>query len=89
MKYLELNVLTSQIENGFTKYHKEIPKIKILKFTNQLAIVVGIWDFYFDKKEDYYIFNNVVDSAYSDDVELSKIKAYIICDLINNKLISD
>jgi hypothetical protein len=88
MRYLETTVLVSQIENVFQKYNKEIPTIKIHKFTEHLTITVNDWEFYFDKKGDGYIFNNVIDSQYNNDLDLSKMKAYIICDLINNKLIS-
>ncbi len=88
MRYLELNVLISQIGNVFTKYNKVIPQIKPHKFTKHLTLVVGDWEFYFDKSNEGFVFSSVVDSAHNDDPELIKIKGYIICDLINNKLIN-
>jgi hypothetical protein len=90
MRYLDVTVLVSQIEDVFQKYDKEIPKIKTHKFTNHMVIIVGEWEFYFDCKDGGYIFNNVIDTRYNynNDVNLNKIKGYIVCDLINNKLIS-
>jgi len=87
MKYLETATLVSQIESVYQKHNKKIPTIKIHKFTEHMSISVDDWEFYFDKKDKGYIFNNVIDSQYNDDVDLSKMKGYIICDLINNKII--
>lgn len=89
MNYLDLNILTAQIEDVFKKYEKKLPEIKIHKFSQHMSLVIGgYWEFYFDKKDDGYIFSSVTDSNYNDDITLSKIKAYIVCDLINNKIIS-
>jgi hypothetical protein len=88
MKYLELSVLVSQIENVFTKYDRKIPTIKPHKFKKHLTLIVGDWEFYFDENNEGFIFSSVVDSHHNDDPDLTKIKAYIICDLINNKLIN-
>ena len=88
MKYLELNVLISQIENVFSKYNKKIPKIKSHKFENHLVILVGDWEFYFDKGVEGFIFSSTVDSQHNEDSDLTKIKGYILCELINNRLIN-
>lgn len=85
MKYLELKVLTSQIEAVFSRYGKEIPQIKLYKFTGHITLIVGDWEFYFDEGNDGYIFSSVVDSVHNEDIELTKIKGYILCELINNK----
>ncbi len=84
MKNLDLSVLTSQIENVYTKYNKKIPTIKYLKFKSHSVLVVGIWEFYFDKVNDGFVLSNVIDSAYSNDIDLNKIKASIMCDLVGN-----
>lgn len=85
MKYLELSVLTAQIEDVFSRYNKEIPQIKLHKFKEHITIVVGDWEFYLDKTNDGYIFSSVVDSVHNEDLELTKIKGYILCELINNR----
>jgi hypothetical protein len=84
MKNLDLSVLTSQIENVYIKYNKETPTVKYLKFSSHSVILVGPWEFYFDKVNDGYILSNVIDSTHTDDVDLHKIKAYIMCEIFNN-----
>lgn len=84
MKNLDLSVLTSQIENVYIKYDKEIPTIKYLKFSRHSVLLVGYWEFYFDKIYDGYVLSDVIDSVYTDDVALHKIKGYIMCEILNN-----
>lgn len=86
MRYLDLNVLTSQIESVFTKYNKKIPEIKLHKFTEHIVLIVDAWEFYFDKVGEGFIFNNIIDSSHNEDTDLTKIKGYIMCELINNKI---
>ncbi len=84
MKNLDLSVLTSQIENVYIKYDKKIPKIKYLKFKTHSVLLVGMWEFYFDKVNDGYVLSDVIDSAYSNDIDFHKIKAFIMCDVLSN-----
>ena len=84
MKNLDLSVLTSQIENVYIKYDKEIPTVKYLKFNSHSVLLVGHWEFYFDKINDGYVLSDVIDSTYTNDVGLHKIKAYIMCDILSN-----
>jgi hypothetical protein len=84
MKNLDLSVLTSQIENAYIKYDKEIPKINYLKFKTHSVLLVGMWEFYFDKVNDGYVLSDVIDSAYTNDVDFHKIKAFIMCDILSN-----
>jgi len=87
MKILDLGVLTSQIKNVYTKYDKEIPEIKYLKFKTHSVLLAGIWEFYFDKVNDGYVLSDVIDSTYSNDIDFHKIKAFIMCDLLSNGVI--
>ena len=83
MKNLDLSILTSQIENVFTKYNKEIPKIDYIKFSDNSVLIVGVWEFYFTKAEIGYLFSDVINSSFHTDDNLVKIKSHIICDLLD------
>lgn len=84
MKNLNLNDLTSQIENIYSKYNKQIPTIKYIKFDTHSVLTTDEWEFYFTKISDMYVLSNVVNSRYTDDISLHKIKAYIVCEILNN-----
>jgi hypothetical protein len=84
MKNLDLDILTSQIENVYIKYDRKPPTVKYLKFSNHSVLLVGYWEFYFDKIHDGYVLSDVIDSAYTEDVALHKIKGYIMCEILNN-----
>jgi hypothetical protein len=84
MKNLDLSTLTSQIENVYIKYDKEIPTIKYLKFSSHSVFLVGCWEFYFDKINDGYVLSDVIDSVHTEDIDLHKIKAYIMCEILSN-----
>ena len=84
MKNLDLDILTSQIENVYIKYDRKPPTVKYLKFSNHSVLLVGYWEFYFDKIHDGYVLSDVIDSVYTEDVALHKIKGYIMCEILNN-----
>ena len=88
MKNLDLSVLTSQIENVYVKYNKKIPTIEYKKFSSHSALLVGYWEFYFDKVNDGYVLSDVIDSVYTDDIDFHKIKASIMCDILSNGVLS-
>lgn len=84
MRNLDLNTLTSQIENVYIKHDKKPPTVKYLKFSSHSVLLVGCWEFYFDKINDGYVLSDMIDSAYTSDVDLHKIKAYIMCEILSN-----
>ena len=84
MKNLDLTVLTTQIEKVYIKFEKETPQTKYIKFSGHSVLLVGCWEFYFDKVSDGYILSDVIDSSHTDDIDLHKIKAHIMCDLLSN-----
>jgi hypothetical protein len=84
MKNLELGTITTQIENVFIKYNKEIPKIKYLKFTTHSVLLIGCWEYYLSKVGDGYVLSNVIDTVHTNDVDLHEIKAYIVCEILSN-----
>jgi hypothetical protein len=87
MNNLDLNVLTSQIEKVHIKFEKEPPTTKYIKFGTHSVLLVGCWEFYFGKVIDGYVLSDVIDSAHTDDVDLHKIKAYIMCELLSNGIL--
>ena len=84
MKNLDLDVLNHQIENVFIKYKKPQPVVNYLKFGTHSVLVIDDWEFYFDKVGSGYNLSSVIDTRHTDDINLHKIKSYIMCDILNN-----